>query len=156
MVAITTQTFVDIFTHPIFLAAFFSFLLSQTVKIILLLYNKKEYALKAIYQNYGGMPSTHTAVVSAITFSILFSEGVSNLFILSFFWATFIISDVLSVKWFFGPRNIILHEVVEVLDNRYKKKLKDPPMAVGHSPKEVIVGLVIAFAVSYLIYFVVM
>ncbi len=150
-----TTTFIQIITHPILLAAFFSHIVSQSIKVIILLIQKKEYAWKALYQNYGGMPSSHTAVVIGITFAILFSEGVSNLFMLSLFWAAFIISDVLSVKWFFGPRSIILHEVVEVMAKKHKKKLKDPPTAVGHSIPEVLVGITIGFIVSYLIYFVI-
>ena len=153
MVAIITQNILAILSHPIFLATAISFILSQVLKVIILLIKKKPYALQAFYRMYGGMPSTHTAVVSAVSFSILLSEGVTTLFMLSLFWSITIISDVVGVKWFFYPRNLILKDAVKILNKTHRRKLKSPPMEVGHSLEEVLAGIIIAFASSYLVYF---
>ena len=149
------NTITQIIIHPIFLATAASFIISQLVKFIINISTHKSYAVEALYQGYAGMPSTHTAIVSAVTFSIFFTEGVSTLFMLSFFWAAITIADLLSVTWFHTPRNKIITELLKVLRTKHHKKLLTPPMNVGHSIPDILVGILISFIVSYLIYFVI-
>ncbi len=139
----------DILTHPILVATLLSFVASQLLKCLILLIQGKHYAFQVLYRQYGGMPSTHTAVVMAVTFSIYFLEGASNLFFIAMFWAAITIADVMGVRWFFAPRDKHLKALAKHVKRVDHTKLPEIPEMIGHTFLEVLVGAGIAFLVSY-------
>jgi uncharacterized protein len=144
--------FLNVITNSIFIATVLSFIVSQIFKVIILIIKRKPYAYQAFYRMYGGMPSTHTAVVSTVTFSILLIDGVTTLFMFSLFWSITIISDVIGVKWFFTPRNQIFQELEKIIVKKHHKKLHSIPMEVGHTVWDVIIGIIIAILTSFFVF----
>ncbi len=102
----------NILTNQIALSVIFSFLISQFLKFIILVAKNEKHAIQALYRQYGGMPSTHTAIVSAIVFSVYLIEGFSNLFFVALFFSLIIISDLIHMREIRGEFN---HTILEVI-----------------------------------------
>ena len=97
----------------------------------------------------GGMPSSHTAFVFSMMLMIGITEGVgSTLFALSFCLAAVVIYDAMGVRAETGKQgaalNRILREVLiegqPITEERFKE-------LVGHTPMEVLGGIIVAVAV---------
>ena len=76
------------FSNPIILSSLTSWFLSQLIKSIIALLQMRKRGIKEILETLfwrtGGMPSSHAAVVTSMTASVAFNEGVgSNLFAVS-------------------------------------------------------------------------
>ena len=126
-----------------FLAIFVSWITAFGLKAYLA---KEDFSLKNGLRN-GGMPSQHTAAVSAITFAILFNEGFTGLFYLAFVMLVIVMTDAVNVRYNVGLQAIRLNEL-----SKNKPSVK---VVRGHTKKEVFVGLMIGLIVSYLLLFVI-
>jgi acid phosphatase family membrane protein YuiD len=88
----------------------------------------------------GGMPSSHSAVVTALCLSILSSEGWhSSIFALSLVLALIVIRDSLGVRRTAGEEGKTINNIIRLTH------VRTPPVhySLGHTPTEVAVGIVI-------------
>ena len=88
----------------------------------------------------GGMPSAHSAVVTALCLSILSSEGWhSSIFALSLVLAFIVIRDSLGVRRTAGEEGRTINNIIRLAH------IRTPPVhySLGHTPTEVAVGIVI-------------
>jgi len=133
------------FANPIILSALTSWFLSQLIKgiISLLQVRKKGFLelLETLVWRTGGMPSSHAAVVGAMTAAVGFNEGIaSNLFAVSLFVAMVVMRDAMGVRRASGLQaralNVLGMQVAEKAGIEFHpvKEIK------GHAPLEVIVG----------------
>ena len=141
------------FTNPVVLSCMTSWFLSQLIKavIVLLQIRKKGFrqVLEALFWRTGGMPSSHTAVVTCMTASIAFSEGLgSNLFAASLVIALVVMRDAMGVRRAVGLQakafNLFARQSAEKLGIDFKavKEIQ------GHAPLEVIVGALLGVFIS--------
>jgi acid phosphatase family membrane protein YuiD len=97
----------------------------------------------------GGMPSQHTAIVSALAMSILLTEGFSTAFAISIALAGIVIRDA------FGLRRSVGEEGAAIAQLLKKNKLKQPlHIAPGHTPKQVCVGALLGIVIALIITFI--
>jgi len=145
--------------NPIFLSAVTSWFLAQLVKAVIALLKTRRRSsrelLETIAWRTGGMPSSHAALVSSVTTSIAFREGISsNLFILSFFLAGIVIRDSLGVRRSSGIQARTLNSLGRNLAERMKIEFHPVKEVLGHTPLEVVIGtllgIFIAAAFAYL------
>jgi acid phosphatase family membrane protein YuiD len=140
-------------TSRIFLATLFSWFLAQVMKsIIEIIRNKPRSALKIlkyIFWTTGGMPSSHSAVVTALVTSIGFTVGIDNpLFIVVFFYALLVIRDALGVRRAAGIQAHTLNRLIAMLKKEKRINIKPVKEINGHSPSEVGVGAVLGFFIA--------
>ena len=85
----------------------------------------------------GGMPSAHCAVVTALSTSVYFTEGMTPLFFTTVVLAVIVIRDALGVRRTAGEEGKLLNEVIK------KTRLKLPKVhySLGHLPTEVAAGI---------------
>jgi len=96
----------------------------------------------------GGMPSSHSASVSALTMSVGFLEGFkSPLFGVTLFFSLVIMYDAAGLRRAAGTQARILNDMVA--DHYAHRTFKPKRLSelVGHTPFEVFVGA--AFGVAY-------
>jgi acid phosphatase family membrane protein YuiD len=147
--------------NPMFLSAVTSWFLAQLVKAVVVLLKTRtkkrgrRELLKTIAWRTGGMPSSHAALVSSMTTSIAFSEGInSNFFVFSFFMALIVIRDSLGVRRSSGIQARILNILGRSLAERLELEFHPVKEVLGHNPLEVAVGallgIFIAAAYAYL------
>jgi acid phosphatase family membrane protein YuiD len=145
--------------NPVVLSACTSWFLAQVVKaaIMLLKANRKSgrEILETIAWRTGGMPSSHAALVSALTTSLAFQEGFqSNLFAVSFFFSLIIMRDAMGVRRSSGIQGKSLNSLGRNLVERFGVEYHPVKEVQGHAPLEVVVGalmgIFIAAAYAYL------
>lgn len=122
---------------------FFLWFSIQLFKVIYDLVTTKKFNFKRI-MGAGGMPSSHSAVVTSIATLIGKSEGVdSPIFALSVVFAMVVMYDAAGVRRAAGKQASVLNKIVQTpgLSNiEVHEKLLE---ALGHTPLQVFVGALI-------------
>ena len=101
----------------------------------------------------GGMPSAHTAFVSALTVSLGLVHGfTSEFFAIAFVFSAIIVYDLVRVRGAVHAHSRILAMLLEQV--RLRQKI-DLPHLVSHTVPEILVGLVVGSAAAALVFFVI-
>jgi acid phosphatase family membrane protein YuiD len=136
--------------------ALFSIGLAQGLKIPIHFLKKKEWRPELFFQT-GGMPSSHSAGVSALTTYIAMRQGLPTFdFALSMVYGLIVMYDAQGIRRQTGELTLkvnTLDELVEKISNKEKvefkekspKKLKE---MLGHEPNEVLGGALLGIAVG--------
>lgn len=142
------EEIISMFSNKIVLSCLITIAVTQSTKFFTSAYNTKKYNIASLLQS-GGMPSTHTSLVTALTFSILLNEGLTSLFIASFVFSAIVIRDALGVRWETGIHARIINNIIRAL--RLKKKLgsKELKELIGHTPFQVIIGFLYGVVISF-------
>ncbi len=149
----TVETFYEMINTPVFLSAFFSWFSAQLLKSIIESFKarprtSKDFMLTILWQT-GGMPSSHSALVTALATSIGFYYGPdSPLFTLSLFYGILIIRDALGVRRSAGNQAQSLNLIGTELKKRFGIDYKVVKEVNGHNPAEVSVGILLGFFVG--------
>lgn len=103
----------------------------------------------------GGFPSSHSAMVSALAFSVALNEGFDSVFFAIAMTFAFIVSyDAFNVRWYSGQSIKVTKELVNELDKKgiinndrpeYSVKLKE---VLGHKLVEIIAGWALGFIIA--------
>jgi acid phosphatase family membrane protein YuiD len=140
----------ELLTNQIFLATVVALVICQVWKTVHSWVEKKKMDLKEIYST-GGMPSSHTTLVTAMTISVGFQEGfASALFIVALFVSMVIIRDALGVR-----RTV--DDLIRYVNRIVREKkigLEQIIKIAGHTPVQVFVGLLLGAAVAIMMHFV--
>ncbi|GIU69904.1 MAG: membrane protein [Candidatus Woesearchaeota archaeon] len=138
--------FDDFLLSYYFLSFIISWIMSVLIKSFLFYFKSRTFSFKEGLKN-GGMPSSHSAVVSAITFSVYFKEGFSSAFFVSMVFSLIIVSDAFILR-----RNVgIQAEKLNILLEKSNQQTIE--VVNGHTFKQVIAGIVLGFIVSYSLLF---
>lgn len=144
----------EFITSPVLLSAFFSWLIAQLMKAVIELFKQRSEISRAIVVNLlwatGGMPSSHSSLVTALATSVAFVEGIgSPLFVVCLFYATITIRDAVGVRRAAGSQAKVLNE----LGKELHEKLDIPERKVkeihGHTMAEVVAGILVGFVVAF-------
>lgn len=138
---------------PVFLSAFFSWFIAQLLKSIIGIFrgSTKSHVgfLRRFFWATGGMPSSHSALVTALATSIGFRESLSSpLFAISFFYAVLTIRDALGVRMAAGTQARVLNQLIARLSGRLDLKIKSVKEVNGHTVSEVSVGVLLGFFIA--------
>jgi uncharacterized protein len=101
-----------------------------------------------VFLRTGGMPSSHTASVTAMTTSIYLMEGPSNLFIVCFIVSVIVISDAVGMRRAMGKQAEVVNKIAD--EFKYFKKFRTKRLyeLLGHTPKQVIAGLILGILIA--------
>ncbi|MGP1601376.1 divergent PAP2 family protein [Treponema sp.] len=130
---------------PVFLSAMFSCFFAQFIKTIIKLLTGRVNDLKELIAlllwRTGGMPSSHSALVCALTTSIGFRSGVdSDIFILACCFTLVVIRDAVGVRRASGLQARCLNELGKNLHQKGVLEFQAVKEVHGHAPLEVFVG----------------
>lgn len=118
-------------------------LVSQIIKFLIESIIQKKIVINRFFYGAGGFPSTHTSLICGLLFTIMYSLGVDSVeFGIVFILAIIVLYDAMGVRREVERSNRIINELILENDNQ---KLKHD---VGHSPIEIIAGIILAFIVS--------
>jgi len=97
----------------------------------------------------GGMPSSHSALVSSVATTIGFKSGIgSDLFIFSCCFALVVIRDAVGVRRSSGQQARALNELGATVSNRLKYQYIPVKEIQGHRPMEVLAGILLGFFIG--------
>ena len=143
------QFFADLWSNEPLKCAVFSWCVAQAIKVLISLWLDKKLDWRRCF-GMGGMPSSHTALVISLVISIAFQEGVhSSMFAIALALAAVVIYDALGVRRETGRQSEVLNQIITEMLVEGKpiteKQLKE---LVGHTPLEVLGGLIVGVTVT--------
>ena len=139
--------------NDVFLSAAMSLFMAQFMKaLIVLLTNRKaglHEVISTLIWRTGGMPSSHSALVIAISTSIVYSSGLSSdIFVLSFFFALVVIRDAMGVRRAAGVQARSLNTLGARLSKRLHIPFKPVKEINGHTFPQVLAGSLMGFFIA--------
>lgn len=133
------------------LAAIIAWAAAQSIKVILNLITQKKLVLER-FVGSGGMPSSHTALVTALGISVGRHAGFNSAaFAVAAAFALVTIYDATGVRHAAGEQAKILNYMMDNWKNppeMFQKNLKE---LLGHTPVEVLVGALLGAVVGMLV-----
>ncbi len=136
----------EFLSNRIFQATFVSWAAAQSLKFFVELILRRRFNLRLL-TTMGGMPSSHSAAVSALATAIGIKEGVSSsVFVLSLIFAAVTMYDAAGVRRAASIQARILNQMIQELFQGHPisdTKLRE---LLGHTPFEVFVGLMLGIA----------
>ncbi|MDR2072974.1 MAG: divergent PAP2 family protein [Spirochaetaceae bacterium] len=141
-----------------FLPSVSSLLLAQFLKTIIYLLRAKRKnfkdTLEILIWRTGGIPSSHSALVSSMTVSVAFSEGVdTTLFIVTLMLAFIVIRDSLGVRRSAGNQARVLNWLGRNISEKLAMEYHPVKEVNGHSPLEVVVGSLLGIFIAAAFHF---
>ena len=141
----------------VFLTAFLVMIISQAAKMILTTIKNRKFELRHLFE-LSGMPSSHTATVTALAIGVYFAEGFSVLFAAMLVLFGFVVSEVVYDKMSISMHAKILNEVRFYLKEKGYKAKKHPIIMEkqmreewGHTPLEILSGFVLGLVITLII-----
>lgn len=153
MEARTVAALYEMVSGPVFLSAFFSWFIAQFLKTIIDVVRHRSRtsgeAVSTMFWKTGGMPSSHSSLVTALATSIGFEYGAGTpIFTLSLFYGVLIIRDALGVRRSSGLQARALNEIGAQLVRRFGIRYHPVKEVSGHTPTEVTVGVALGFFIA--------
>lgn len=123
-------------------------LLTQSIKFIIQAI-RGELRWKTL-QEYGGMPSAHTAFVVSLATMLGLTNGVdSPAFAVAFIFALLIIRDAIGMRQFLGQHSRILNMLIRELPDKEERKFPAHLVErLGHTPWQAVVGGLIGLGLA--------
>ena len=120
----------------------------QTFKVIYELIKTKKFNFKRII-GAGGMPSSHSAVVTSLATLIGRSEGFDTpIFAISLIFACVIMYDAAGVRRAAGKQAQLLNKIIETPGMTGIQVTEKLVEVLGHTPVQVLVGAIIGIIVG--------
>lgn len=134
------------------LISIISGLLTQLIKFIIQAM-RGEFRWSSL-QEYGGMPSAHTAFVASLSTVVGIHEGIeSAAFAISVIFSLLIIRDAIGLRQFLGRHAMIINMLVKDLPDDIEAKYPSFLVErVGHTPLQAIVGGLIGLILALTLY----
>lgn len=141
---------IDLTGYEILIALVGANLLAQIIKTVTYAIQQRRFSV-AMLVSTGGMPSSHTSTVMAMTTSTGLIEGFdSPLFAICFCISAVVMYDAAGVRRSAGKQAKVLNQIIEeLLSEEHTLNSERLKEFLGHTPKQVIAGAILGIAVSY-------
>jgi len=140
--------FEEILQNRLLWIAVIAWFAAQFIKILFELWRKRKIRLSLLMSS-GGMPSSHSSFVTAITTTIGLDQGFdSPIFALSTIISLVVMYDASGVRRAAGTQAKVINELIANLENsgvKLDKKLKE---MLGHTPIEVLAGALLGILIG--------
>lgn len=152
-----------IFQNTPLMLAIFAIFFAQLIKIPIHLIIERKFKPE-LFLSTGGMPSSHSAAVTALTTAIAFESGLSSpLFAVSAVFAMIVMFDSTGIRYQAGQHALIINELRR--DFQYfireakdwpekdnKEKVKELKTLLGHKKSEMFCGAILGILISIIAY----
>lgn len=146
---------VGIFQNPVFIACLIASVMAQVLKLPLEYLRSKEWDWSLLIST-GGMPSSHSAVVTAAAIGIGHYVGFDTpLFGLAFAIATVVVYDATNIRRQAGFHAQQINRIIkEVFIERVKPvdEFEELREVLGHSPAEALGGIILGILVNLIVW----
>ena len=141
----------DILNNRVLLVALIACLIAQALKLIIELVKNRKVNVSVLV-NTGGMPSAHSALVTALAAGVGQTLGwASPEFALAVVFAIIVMYDAAGVRQAAGKQACILNQMIDELFREHPEfnedRLKE---LLGHTPVQVIVGSALGITIYWL------
>lgn len=145
-------SFSELFSNRWLWAAVLAMLLAQVVKVLLILVLTRRWEPGRLFET-GGMPSSHTAFVVALTTGVGLTQGLgSPLFAACAVFSMIVMHDATGVRRSSGLQARMINDLIDELRAVVRENFAPEPLRVllGHTYLEVVVGLLLGLVAGFI------
>ncbi len=139
--------------NKILIAVFISMIIAQVYKVISALIKAKEINIKRVIES-GGMPSSHSATVTALCTGTAIKEGINSTeFAIAVVLAVIVMYDAVGVRRAAGNQAAVINKIIKNLWSKDGEKIESGNLRelLGHTPVEVIAGSIMGVLIAFFI-----
>ncbi|XP_021744504.1 uncharacterized protein LOC110710497 [Chenopodium quinoa] len=146
----------SIFTNVPLISALIAFILAQSIKVFTTWYKERRWDLKQLIGS-GGMPSSHSATVTALAAAIGLQDGFGgSVFAAALILACVVMYDATGVRLHAGRQAEVLNQIVYGLPAEHPLAESRPLRELlGHTPPQVIAGGLLGIITASMIYMII-
>lgn len=147
--------FQELLSNKVFIAAALGWTVAQVLKTLIHMFFTKKFVAERLVGS-GGMPSSHSATVCALSVSTAFECGVGSVeFALACFLAIIVMYDAMGVRRETGIQAKMLNDMLKIFEDMGRKELSPDEKLkefVGHTPLQVLIGALLGAFIAILLY----
>lgn len=137
-------------TNAVLIYGVLAWFTAQMLKIVLTYVRERRLDL-SLFWSAGGMPSSHSAFVCAMSVAIALREGLgSPLFALAVGMAVIVMYDAAGVRRAAGNQAIVLNKMIEELFQGHPMSDEELKEILGHTPTQVFFGAVLGVTMTWI------
>jgi uncharacterized protein len=139
-----------IFGNKILDVVFISMFVAQFYKLISSLFIQKKIDWSRLWET-GGMPSSHSSSVMALTTSVAITEGLSSVaFAICAVFSIVVMFDAAGIRKAAGEHAGVINQLTDFFSTAFDKKFHNEKLKelLGHSRTEVLVGAIVGFLIA--------
>ena len=150
--------FLNILTNPVLIVPGCAWIIAQVAKAVINAIVNKKFSFDRLVGD-GGMPSGHSATVTALAVMCGLTEGFgSTVFGLAMIFAIVVMHDAMGVRREAGKHARSIISIVEQLNDYFsehddKIKTEKLKVRVGHTPLQVVVGSLLGAVIALVYHF---
>ncbi|XP_008801866.1 uncharacterized membrane protein YuiD-like [Phoenix dactylifera] len=131
------------------ISALLAFAIAQSTKFFVTWYKEKRWDAKQLIGS-GGMPSSHSATVTALAVAIGIKDGFgSSTFAVAAIFAIVVMYDAFGVRLHAGRQAEVLNQIVIELPAEHPLSDTRPLRELlGHTPAQVVAGAILGFVIA--------
>ncbi len=143
----------SLLTNPVFLACISSWFSAQFIKTVLNIVYGKIHSISEMFESLiwktGGLPSSHSALVTSLCTTIGFRNGISSdIFMISLGFFLITIRDAVGVRRSSGVQAKKINEMGKLLKEKGILDYSPIKEVNGHTPLEVTIGCLLGFFIG--------
>lgn len=147
--------FRELLDNRIFLTAAAGWLVAQVSKTVIYCILTKEFRLERLVGS-GGMPSSHSATVCALTVAACYEFGAASFeFAVSLLVAIIVMHDAMGVRRETGKQAELLNDILRIFEDMGRSEISAHNKMkefVGHTPLQVLIGALLGILIAILSY----
>ena len=126
-----------------------SALMVHLIKLVIDLL-KKRFSWQRAF-GYGGMPSSHSALVGSLATVVYLQEGLSLSFGISVILALIVMRDAIGLRGYLSRHGRIINKLIKDLPNEEEYKYPVMEVTIAHTITQIITGAVLGIVITLLI-----
>ena len=145
--------FQKLLSNPFLLIGLSSWFWAQLIKTIIHAIVTKSIDFTRLIGD-GGMPSGHSATVSSLATAAALVYGLGS-FEFAAVLAVIVCKDAMGVRLETGRQAVIINDIVEAFNSLASEKIPEAKLKefVGHTPLQVIAGILLGVANTFIMYY---
>ncbi|MBE6753280.1 MAG: divergent PAP2 family protein [Ruminococcaceae bacterium] len=149
------NTFDSFFKNYVLICSILGWTMAQVIKFIITAIRERRFDVERLF-GAGGMPSGHSATVSALVVSVSRKCGIESVFFaFSLVLAAIVIYDAMGVRRAAGEQAKVINKIVRIShedeDERNDIDAKELKEKLGHTPLEVLGGIMLGIIIPLVI-----
>ena len=138
--------------HIVGIASLISGLLAQFLKVVLGHRHTRRFRIERLLDT-GGMPSSHTALVTTLTIGVAYYAGISSaMFSITLIFSMYIVFEAAGLRQEVGKQARVLNELIDDFHETHHLNTARLKELVGHTWGEVSVGFLVGLMVALIAY----
>ncbi len=137
--------------NPVMLSAIIAWLLAQIIKVLGEYITQRQWNWVLLFQA-GGMPSSHSAMVSAAALSVGLYVGFDQpVFAISSILAIIVIYDATGIRRETGRQAVLINTMIQDLAKGKLAQVDRLKEVLGHTPGEAVLGTLLGIVIALVV-----